>query len=119
MCKKIQKISEGKYINEEDVLSEIRIAIMQCIKKEAYENLPDFAKEVVGGAWQLTKWSMLTTNEVETVIMSNLRKKIKELKNKENDKNIYYELQAINHFTNQMLEENFSGGNIKKIVKSN
>lgn len=118
-CKRIQKISEGKYIDDEAVLSEIRKAIMQCQKDEAFEHLSPFAKEVVEGAWQLYKWGMLETGQVDTVIMSNLRKKIEKLKQRQEDKNVLYELQAISHFSNQMLEEGKDAGSDKRFIESN
>lgn len=116
-CKRIQKISEDKYIDDEAVLSEIRKAIMYCQKDEAFENLSPFAKEVVEGAWQLYKWGMLETGQVDTVIMSNLRKKIEKLKQRQENQNIYYELQAISHFSDQLLEEDADSH--KKLIKSN
>lgn len=116
-CKRIQKISEDKYIDDEAVLSEIRIAITRCIKNEAFEKLSPFAKEVVENPWQLDKWGSLTTNEVETVIMSNLRKKIEKIKQRQENQNIFYELQAISHFSNQLLEEDTDSH--KRLVKSN
>ena len=104
MCRKIKSIADGSYINEEDVLKEIRLAISRCAKDEAFAKLSPFAKEVVGGAWQLYKWGSLESGQVDTVVMSNLRKRVKGLLQKQKDENIALELEAINHFSDNILE---------------
>lgn len=73
-CEKLTQIAMGLYIDEEEVLDEIRKAVSYANCKENFQGLSEFAKEIVGHSAYLAKWAM--SDQFETVIINNLRKKI-------------------------------------------
>lgn len=74
ICKKYTEKANGTYIEPEQVLSEIRKAIDYYHCKENFEKLSPFAKQIVESPAFLARWAR--SEQIDTVIMSNLRKKI-------------------------------------------
>lgn len=74
LCKKYVQMQNGTYIDEEEVLQEIRSAVSYDKCAENFEKLSPFAKEIVGHKAYLAKWAL--SGQFETVIASNLRKTI-------------------------------------------
>lgn len=74
ICKKYTEKMNGTYIDCEQVLSEIRKAIDYAHSKENFEKLSPFAKQIVESPAYLARWAR--SEQIDTVIMSNLRKKI-------------------------------------------
>lgn len=74
LCKKYTQKANGTYIDAESVLAEIRNAVNYDKCKENFEKLSPFAKEIVQHSCYLAKWSR--SDQLDTVIMSNLRKTI-------------------------------------------
>ena len=73
-CRKLVEMKNGTYIDAEKVLDEIRNAISYDRCAENFEKLSPFAKEIVGHKAYLAQWAR--SEQFETVIVSNLRKKI-------------------------------------------
>ena len=77
LCDKFTRMASGTWIDEESVLSEIRKAIDYSKCKENFAKLSPFAQQIVEHPSYLAKWAM--QGDVDTVIMSNLRKKIQNI----------------------------------------
>jgi len=75
ICEKYTAMKNGTYIDEEKTLENIRNAIDYTNCKENFDKLMPFEKELVGGAHMLARWAK--EGNVDTVIMSNLRKTIR------------------------------------------
>ena len=103
ICKKLTSMKKGTYIDEEAIYDEIRKAIACCNKDETFENLSDFAKEIVGGAWQLYKWGSCTTDQVEGVIMSRIKRRIQNKKEAVYNNELLLELEAGEYISKNLL----------------
>lgn len=103
LCKKFTEIANGTYIDEESVVSEIRKAISSNIK-EVFDKLSPTAKEAVGGVWQLARWGSLQISEIETVVVSNIRKKVHNVIEKNRNYSVVKKLEEFKIKTN-LLEE--------------
>lgn len=104
ICKKLQKTVEGKYIDEDVILDEIRQVVVKYSKDAGFEKLSDFAKKVVGGPWQLYKWGCLEIGQFDTVVVSDLRKKIKNMIDREKLVNVAEEIKIMAPFSKKLLE---------------
>lgn len=76
ICETYTKKLNGNYIDTESVIDEIKKAISYYDVKEKFEKLSPFAKEVVGDPSNLAKWSIGESKDFETVIISQLRKRL-------------------------------------------
>ena len=85
LCDKFTQMQNGTWIDEEEVLKEIRKAISYGKYRENFEKLSPFAKEIVGHPAYLAKWAQ--SSEVDTVIMSNLRKTVRNVLEKRQTEN--------------------------------
>lgn len=90
-CKKLKQIALGLWIDEEEVLTEIRNAVSYHKNRENFAKLTPFAKEVVGDASFLAKWAL--SDKFETVIMCELRKRVKNMLDKKHNEQIVEKLQ--------------------------
>lgn len=112
ICEKYIAINSGTYIDEEKALKNIRRAICGLgTKEERFEELTDFEKSVVGSPSQLGSWGMANAELFDTVIISNLRKTIKnklEIRKFEDNLKIIQSLDVTN---SQLLEGERSYGN--------
>lgn len=104
ICNKLQKTIEGTYLDEDVILDEIRQAVVKCSKDKAFDKLSDFSKKVVGGSWQLYKWGSLEIGQFDTIVVSDLRKKIRNMIDREKLVNVTGELKAIEQFSRNLLE---------------
>lgn len=80
-----KKVKELTMADSGKVWDEVREAIRSSLyyHEREFEKLSPMAKKVVGYSGQLRDWAMCETQEIETVIQSNFKKRFDEIKNRE------------------------------------
>ncbi len=93
LCEKFTQMANGTWIDVEKVLTEIRRAISGGGDyKERFAKLSPFAQQIVEHPGFLGKWAMTVSSDVDTVIMSNLRKKIQNVLSRNRDEKVVNKL---------------------------
>ncbi len=102
LCDKYTQMQNGTYIDEEETLEHIQKAVSYEFCKENFAKLTPFEKELVGGPHMLAKWARL--NDFETVVMSNLRKKVHNKLTTRKFENTLKTIEKINAVSNKFIE---------------
>lgn len=83
-CEIIQKLANGEMIDVDEIVQKIVNAVQRADKQQAFDNLPEIAKKVVGNKAALFKWGKMDSSVFNSVVISNLRKSVeKALETKE------------------------------------
>ena len=77
-CKAISNLSCNRSFNEDDILQEIEKAVCSGNKIEAFNKLSPISKKVVVSPSNLASWGRCQVDTYDSVIVSSLRKSIKE-----------------------------------------
>lgn len=105
LCEKYIHIAKGDVVCEDAICREIREAILKVDKNTAFEKMSPIAREVVGGAWQLFKWGMIDSTQVESVVIPTVRKAVNRAIQRAKDKATVDRLMAKNLLRIEDVEE--------------
>lgn len=82
-----RKPQELMQVSEVDVWREVRKAISRGIyyHEEEFEKLSPMAKKMVGESGQLREWAMLPSEDIDTIVQSNFKKRFETMVKREQE----------------------------------